>query len=82
MDDVPQKLTITLLVEGFDCRLRHQIHAEVTSEFMGGKCRVRGAVVEMDKEFIGDGDTQLGAILDMLGNVNRSIAYVPAYRKL
>lgn len=78
---VPQKLMITLLVEGVDGELRHQIHAEVTSEFNGG-CRVQGTVTEMDQGFIGRGDTQLTAVLDMLQNVNRSISYVPAYKKI
>ena len=78
---VPQKLNVTLLIEGVDGGLRHQIHAEVTSEFNGG-CRVRGTVSEMDREFTGQGNTQLTAILDMLQKVNESNSYLPAYKKI
>ncbi len=78
---VPEKLTVTLLVEGVDGGLRHQIHVEVTAEFRGG-CRVQGTVAEMDRQFEGHGDSQLTAVLDLLQNVNRSMSYVPAYKKI
>lgn len=78
---VPEKLTVTFLVEGVDGGLRHQIHVEATSEFKGS-CHVKGTVAEMDREFMGHGDSQLTAVLDLLQKVNRSMSYVPAYKKI